>query len=201
MSDVHEFRNRLDAVRERIARAAERAGREPDAITLVGVSKRKSAGDVANAVNAGLAEVGENYVQEALEKIPHVCEQLAAGVRFVRLVREDTYDLVVANPPYQGTSKMSDAKYVQGEYKLAGRSFRARRINAVLEGNLLSRHKLFPITIEVDCVQSDEVPLQGLLEAEYRTEVTWSTDENGEPAISQETKTFALRGFGGTAVD
>ena len=35
-------------------------------------------------------------------------EQLAAGVRFVRLVREGTYDLVVANPPYQGTSKMAD---------------------------------------------------------------------------------------------
>ena len=39
-------------------------------------------------------------------------EQLAAGVRFVRLVREGTYDLVVANPPYQGTSKMADTKYV-----------------------------------------------------------------------------------------
>jgi len=45
-------------------------------------------------------------------------EQLAAGVRFVRLVKEGTYDLVVANPPYQGTSKMADAKYVQTTYKL-----------------------------------------------------------------------------------
>jgi hypothetical protein len=46
-------------------------------------------------------------------------EQLAAGVRFVRLVKEGTYDLVVANPPYQGTSKMADAKYVSTHYKLA----------------------------------------------------------------------------------
>jgi len=45
-------------------------------------------------------------------------EQLAAGVRFVRLVKEGTYDLVVANPPYQGTSKMADAKYVSTHYKL-----------------------------------------------------------------------------------
>ena len=45
-------------------------------------------------------------------------EQLAAGVRFVRLVREGTYDLVVANPPYQGTSKMADAKYVEKSYPL-----------------------------------------------------------------------------------
>jgi hypothetical protein len=45
-------------------------------------------------------------------------EQLTAGVRFLRLVREGTYDLIVANPPYQGTSKMADAKYVAMHYKL-----------------------------------------------------------------------------------
>ncbi len=45
-------------------------------------------------------------------------EQLAAGVRFVRLVREARYHLVVANPPYQGTSKMADATYVEQRYPL-----------------------------------------------------------------------------------
>lgn len=46
-------------------------------------------------------------------------EQLAAGVRFVRLVREDTYDLVVANPPYQRTTHIADSKYITNhkEYK------------------------------------------------------------------------------------
>jgi hypothetical protein len=34
-------------------------------------------------------------------------EQLAAGVRLARMLREGGYDLVVANPPYQGTSKMA----------------------------------------------------------------------------------------------
>jgi hypothetical protein len=43
-------------------------------------------------------------------------EQLAAGVRFLRMVREGQYDIVVGNPPYQGTSKMADAKYVQKHY-------------------------------------------------------------------------------------
>ncbi len=43
-------------------------------------------------------------------------EQLAAGMRFVRLLREDTYDLVVGNPPYQGTSRMVDAAYVKKHY-------------------------------------------------------------------------------------
>lgn len=43
-------------------------------------------------------------------------EQLARGVRFVRLMREAQYDLVVGNPPYQGTSKMVDRRYVAVNY-------------------------------------------------------------------------------------
>jgi hypothetical protein len=46
-------------------------------------------------------------------------EQLAAGVRFVRLIREGSYDLVVANPPYQGTSRMTDTEYIESQYPLA----------------------------------------------------------------------------------
>ena len=45
-------------------------------------------------------------------------EQLAAGVRFVRMLREGQYHLVVGNPPYQGTSKMADAGYVKRHYPL-----------------------------------------------------------------------------------
>jgi hypothetical protein len=43
-------------------------------------------------------------------------EEVAAGLRFLRIVREDTYDLVVGNPPYQGTSKMADAGYFGKHY-------------------------------------------------------------------------------------
>ncbi len=45
-------------------------------------------------------------------------EQLAAGVRFMRMMEEGTYDLVVGNPPYQGTGKMEDADYVRAKYDL-----------------------------------------------------------------------------------
>lgn len=43
-------------------------------------------------------------------------EQLASGVRFVRLVKEKSYDMVVTNPPYQGTAKMADSSYLQRTY-------------------------------------------------------------------------------------
>ena len=39
-------------------------------------------------------------------------EQLAAGVRFVRMAKEGTYDVVVGNPPYQGTAKTREFEYV-----------------------------------------------------------------------------------------
>ena len=63
---------RLAALRARIERAAKRAGRSPEAVSLVGVSKRKSAAEVAAAVRAGVAHIGENYVQEAISKVLEV---------------------------------------------------------------------------------------------------------------------------------
>jgi len=46
-------------------------------------------------------------------------EQLAAGLRFIRIVKEGRYDLVVGNPPYQGASRMQDAKYIANTYPRA----------------------------------------------------------------------------------
>ena len=72
MSATAEIGARLAAVRDRVRRVAERAGRSPDEITLVGVAKRKPAALVAAAVRAGLRHVGENYVQEAIPKVLEV---------------------------------------------------------------------------------------------------------------------------------
>jgi Eco57I restriction-modification methylase len=43
-------------------------------------------------------------------------EQLEAGMRFVGIAKEDTYDIVVGNPPYQGTSKMAQAAWFKKYY-------------------------------------------------------------------------------------
>lgn len=63
----------LDRVRSRIAQACAAAGRSPQSVTLVAVSKGHDALAIEQAVAAGQAEFGENYLQEALpkfEKIP-----------------------------------------------------------------------------------------------------------------------------------
>jgi pyridoxal phosphate enzyme (YggS family) len=60
---------RLADVRQRLRQAAARAGRQPDDVRLLAVSKTFSLDHVRAAAAAGQAEFGENRVQEALQKI------------------------------------------------------------------------------------------------------------------------------------
>ncbi len=66
------IRGRLDEVRGRIARAAERAGREPGSVVLVGVVKTVPEGLIREALALGLADLGESRVQEAAAHIEAV---------------------------------------------------------------------------------------------------------------------------------
>ena len=59
----------LARLRARITRAAEECRRSVDSITLLGAGKSQPAALIAAAAAAGLAHVGESYVQEALAKI------------------------------------------------------------------------------------------------------------------------------------
>jgi hypothetical protein len=61
---------RLADIRERIGRAARDAGRDPDDVALVCVSKTFPASDIRPVIEAGQRVFGENRVQEALEKWP-----------------------------------------------------------------------------------------------------------------------------------
>ena len=60
----------LETVRARIAAAARNAGRAPDAVTLIAVSKTHGADRIVPAIVAGQRAFGENRVQEALAKWP-----------------------------------------------------------------------------------------------------------------------------------
>ncbi len=62
--------DRLATVRTRIVRAARDAGRDPQEVTLVCVSKTFGAVDITPVIEAGERVFGENRVQEALEKWP-----------------------------------------------------------------------------------------------------------------------------------
>jgi pyridoxal phosphate enzyme (YggS family) len=74
------LRERLAAVRERIARAAARARRDPAEITLLSVTKLFPAAAVREAYELGLREFGENYVREFERKAPELAD--LANARF-----------------------------------------------------------------------------------------------------------------------
>jgi pyridoxal phosphate enzyme (YggS family) len=66
---MQDIRANLERVRERVARAAERAGRRAEDVLLVGVSKTVDVARIRAAIAAGLGALGENRVQEARDKI------------------------------------------------------------------------------------------------------------------------------------
>lgn len=77
------LRARYEAVLERVARAADAAGRRREDIALVAISKLHPAEDVAAVAGAGQVDFGENYVQEALEKRAALADRPGcAGIRW-----------------------------------------------------------------------------------------------------------------------
>ena len=71
-SGVDAFRSAREAVLDRIAAACALVGRDPAGVTLVAVSKTVDAERLRDAVAAGLTILGENRVQEGVDKRPAV---------------------------------------------------------------------------------------------------------------------------------
>ena len=62
----------VERIRERIAEAAERSGRSADDVTLVAVTKLQPASAIQSVLDAGVLDIGENYVPEAEGKFPQI---------------------------------------------------------------------------------------------------------------------------------
>lgn len=69
MASIHE---NLKQVRDRVAAAADRAGRDPEAVRIVAVSKTKPVSLILEAIDAGVTEIGENQLQEARAKYDQI---------------------------------------------------------------------------------------------------------------------------------
>src|ERR1044072_405925 len=63
---------RLAGVRAPIPSAAQKCGRSPNEVTLIAISKTHPASAVRQLLELGTADVGENRVQEASEKITEI---------------------------------------------------------------------------------------------------------------------------------
>jgi pyridoxal phosphate enzyme (YggS family) len=134
---------RVAAVRDRIARAAERARRLPEDVTLVAVSKTHPAEAVREAFAAGLRDFGENKVQEAEPKIAALAALRAEGLRFhlVGHLQANKARLAVA---------LFDRIHSMDSVRLGGR----------LEKAAEEQKKPFPVLVQVKL--GDEATKEGL---------------------------------------
>lgn len=73
------IRDNLTAIKRRINEIAAGCGRAADGISLIAVSKTRSADEVRQAIDAGQRDFGENTIQDALTKIPELRD---TGVRW-----------------------------------------------------------------------------------------------------------------------
>jgi len=68
------IKQQLEKIKERIRQSAERCGRNPETVRLVAVSKTVPADRVREAVASGVLLLGENYIQEAQDKISRLSD-------------------------------------------------------------------------------------------------------------------------------
>jgi len=86
----------LSAVRMQIEAAARAAGRDPESILLLAVSKKKPAGDIRIARQLGQLDFGENYLQEAQQKMREL-EDLDIRWHFIGAIQSNkTRDIAEA---------------------------------------------------------------------------------------------------------
>ncbi|MBF0210777.1 MAG: YggS family pyridoxal phosphate-dependent enzyme [Desulfamplus sp.] len=77
---MQSIKDRLATIKTQIAYAAKSCGREPEEITLVAVSKKKDVDTVLDAINSGVKILGENYIQEATDKIDAIGQEIDLNI-------------------------------------------------------------------------------------------------------------------------
>jgi len=90
------FSLRLAQVRERISTACQRFGRDPEEITLLAVSKQHPVAAVREAAGSGQRCFGENFVQEAMDKI-EATRDLALEWHFIGHLQSNKTRLVATH--------------------------------------------------------------------------------------------------------
>jgi PLP dependent protein len=121
----------LAAVRSRIAAAASSAGRSADSVTLLAVSKGQPAELIRAAAAAGLNDIGESYLAEALEKMDAVGDLPLTWHFIGRLQANKTRHVAERFAWVHGLDRLKIA-----ERLAAQRPFHAPALNVCIQVNL-----------------------------------------------------------------
>lgn len=120
----------IAAIRQRIAAAAARAGRNPEDIRLMAVSKTVEPERIRQAMAAGMTLFGENYVQEAREKIPGI----GHGVEWHMIGHLQTNKVKYVVNLFDWVHSVDRLELAQELHKRAGQH--TRKLNVLMEVNV-----------------------------------------------------------------
>jgi pyridoxal phosphate enzyme (YggS family) len=123
----------VNHVRSRINHAAQAAGRDPAAVTLVAVTKGKSAESIREAATAGVTDFGENYLKEALPKMDQLGE-LAVNWHYIGQIQSNkTRPIAAAFSWVHSVDRLGIAQRLSEQ-----RPFHAPPLNVCLQVALMS---------------------------------------------------------------
>jgi pyridoxal phosphate enzyme (YggS family) len=115
------FAENLNSIRQRIAAACARAGRDENAVTLLAVSKTHPPETIRAAVDAGQLMFGENKIQEAKAKIP-LCPSKARWQFIGHLQSNKVRDAVELFEMIQGVDSLAIAKEISKRAEQAAKT-------------------------------------------------------------------------------
>ena len=113
MIDSEDIARRYAALQARLTNIAQRAGRDPKDVTVLAVTKGRTAGEIAAVVACGVPAIGENYVQEARAKfgaLPHVARHFIGHVQTNKAAEiARTFDVVESVDRFPAAEALSRA--------------------------------------------------------------------------------------------
>ncbi len=91
---MNRIADNLAIVEERIAKAAQKSGRSPEAIQLVVVTKDASVADIEAVLNAGATVIAENRIQEATQKFKQVNSLIKKALDATKSIQDFKWHLI-----------------------------------------------------------------------------------------------------------
>ena len=119
---VEDFQHNLARVEARVAAAARRAGREPEDVTLLPVSKTVPTARVRVAIHSGMRLLGENKVQEAVRKNRETVDLDVSWSIIGHLQTNKARDVASFAAEFQALDRLKVAEALDRRLQAAGRS-------------------------------------------------------------------------------
>lgn len=176
---------RYTEVQTRLAAAVQQAGRAPDSVSLLAVSKHKPASAIAELAAAGQHAFGENYLQEALPKLRALANCKLEWHFIGKIQSNKTRDIAASFSWVHTVDRLKIAERLASQ-----RPADKPPLNICIEVNLsgevskggISPDKVVPLAEQIDALPN--LRLRGLMALPARSEDTFTQTQRLRPLVT-----------------